>query len=280
MVVALEAMSIFNYNRATNEFKMSYLMFEQAAHHSTAHPLCAMSMLCDYKNQYFKQGKARGQAKGPGLGAQGAQEEVVDIDHSLKHLLLTGHKDGKILIWRLQSYIGVLDDCQVDVTAMSLCQEGVAFATITGLVYFWDSYLLKCHRRIDINQLPFKILSNFIVSMDFNQRRLLILTMNGDVVELQLGAGGGSSDGAVKANRVNSVVRLTCRQQRTFQDLHQSRFHVYSDFALMWMGPKPSVWTSTIRDSFISSMSARKVTTTPRRPSSGLNSDTNGTKPP
>ena len=25
-------------------------------------------------------------------------------------MLLTGHKDGKILIWRLQSYIGVLDE--------------------------------------------------------------------------------------------------------------------------------------------------------------------------
>ena len=102
------------------------------------------------------------------MGAQGMQEEVVDIDHSLKHLLLTGHKDGKILIWRLQSYIGVLDDYKVEVTAMSQCQEGIAFATITGQVYFWDNYLLKCHRTVDINQMPFKILSNFIVSMDFN----------------------------------------------------------------------------------------------------------------
>ena len=46
--------------------------------------------------------------------------------------------------------------------------------------------------------------------------------MNGDVVELQLGAGGGSSDGAVKANRVNSVVRLTCRQQRELNEIRTS----------------------------------------------------------
>lgn len=34
---------------------------------------------------------------------------------------------------------------------MSPCYEGLAFATISGLIFIWDSYLLKCHRKVDIN---------------------------------------------------------------------------------------------------------------------------------
>lgn len=47
-------------------------------------------------------------------------------------------------------------------------------------------YLLKCSKIIDINLLPFKILSEHIVSIDFNKRKLLVLTMNGDVIEAKL----------------------------------------------------------------------------------------------
>lgn len=40
--------------------------------------------------------------------------------------------DGKVLIWRLAHFIGVLDDYGCEVTAMSPCFEGLAFATIKG----------------------------------------------------------------------------------------------------------------------------------------------------
>ena len=35
------------------------------------------------------------------MGAQEDENAVSDTDHSLKHLVLTGMHDGKILIWRL-----------------------------------------------------------------------------------------------------------------------------------------------------------------------------------
>ena len=101
VVMALECLAIFNFQRKANEFKMTYLMREQAADHCTSLPLCAMSILADYKNQFFKQGNVREKIKGPQIGGQGPDEDIVDVDHSLKHLILTGHKDGKILIWRL-----------------------------------------------------------------------------------------------------------------------------------------------------------------------------------
>ena len=40
-------------------------------------------------------------------------EAELDADHALKHLIITGHQDGKILIWTLQKFIVVLDDYKV-----------------------------------------------------------------------------------------------------------------------------------------------------------------------
>jgi len=125
----------------------------------------------------------------------------LDKDHALKHLILTGHKDGQVLIWRLSQYIGVIDDYKCEVTAMSFCFEGVAFATIDGKIYIWDIYLLKNNKIIDINLLPFKILSEHIVSLDFNKRKLIILTMNGDVIETKLNE--QTANQTIKAQRIN-----------------------------------------------------------------------------
>lgn len=75
---------------------------------------------------------------------------------------------------------------------MSKCFEGLAIATQNGKIFIWDDCLLKCGKIIDINTLPFKILSSFIVNLDYNQKRLLVLTMNGDVIEIALGDAGAS----------------------------------------------------------------------------------------
>ena len=49
-----------------------------------------------------------------------------------RHIYLTGHQDGKVLLWRSDQYIGVLADYRDEVTAMSRCFEGVAIATMRG----------------------------------------------------------------------------------------------------------------------------------------------------
>jgi len=147
------------------------------------------------------------------------QVEVADTDQSLKHLILTGHKDGKVLVWRLQNYIAVLEDYGCEVTCMSKCFEGIAIATIQGRIFIWDVGLLAEQRVIDINDLPFKVLSSFIVSMDYDQRRMLVLTMNGDVIELSLNEVGSGE--AVKAQRVQSVVRITCQSMKALTILTQ-----------------------------------------------------------
>lgn len=62
--------------------------------------MCAISILTDYKNQYFN--LQRGGSLN--LGKQLLEEDDaanLDAGHQMKHLIITGHTDGKVLIWNL-----------------------------------------------------------------------------------------------------------------------------------------------------------------------------------
>lgn len=128
---------------------------------------------------------------------------MLDNDHTLKHLVLTGHEDGKVCVWSLQKFIVLLDDFKAPVTAMNKCFEGVAFGTATGQIHFWDEFLYEPTKIIDITRgMPFKTLSPLIVSIDYNQQRIMAATKNGDLIEINL-------KGDIQAHRINTLVRLT-----------------------------------------------------------------------
>ena len=74
-----------------------------------------------------------------------------------------------------------------------------------GIIYIWDNYLLKCMKTIELSALPFKILSYNIVNLDANQKRLLVLTVAGDVLELGLSE---YSYNKVKAKRLNAITKI------------------------------------------------------------------------
>ena len=76
-----------------------------------------------------------------------------------RHIFLTGHKDGKVLLWRSDQYIGVLADYKDEVVVMAQCFEGIAIATMRGFIHIWDVYLSKCMKSIDLSSFPFKMLS-------------------------------------------------------------------------------------------------------------------------
>ena len=101
---------------------------------------------------------------------------------------------------------------------MSKCFEGIAFATIAGHVHIWDQYLYKCMKTIDINQMPFKVLSSYICNVDHNQRKILITTMNGDVIEANLN--DAVAQKTVKAIRINTVVRIAARSNKALTILN------------------------------------------------------------
>ena len=146
------------------DFSLHYISLEEAKHDTIALPVCGLSIVADHKNQFYKQTGEFGEKK---------------------HIILTGHKDGSVLIWKLFQYIGVLErykDCEI--ACITKCFEGIAIGTNKGHIYIWDNYLLRCTKTIELSSLPFKILSYTIVSIDSNQKRLLVLTVAGDVIEI------------------------------------------------------------------------------------------------
>ena len=80
----------------------------------------------------------------------------------------------------------MLHDYKDEITAISKCYEGIAIGTVRGYIYIWDNYLLRCTKTIELSSLPFKVLSLSIVNLDFNQKKLLVCSIAGDVIEITL----------------------------------------------------------------------------------------------
>lgn len=152
-------------------------------------PMCAIALIVDSNNSFY-----------PAMDCNGK-----------RHMILTGHKDGKVLIWRSDSYLGVLTDFEEEVSTMNKCLEGLVFCTWSGRLHFWDIHLTGPTRTIEIQQLPFKLLNYNISSCDFNQNRLLICTMAGDAIEITMVERDGQLQ--VKAKRVNQITKITGQQK-------------------------------------------------------------------
>lgn len=114
-----------------------------------------------------------------------------------------------MLLWRFDSLIAVLIDYQDEITCMSKCFEGIAICTWAGKVHIWDSHLSRCTNTIELVNLPFKTLSFNIASADYNQKRLLVLTIAGDVIELGLSESGGPNAHRVKAKKITAISQIS-----------------------------------------------------------------------
>ena len=116
-------------------------------------------------------------------------------------------------MWRSDAYIGVLTDYQNEITSMSKCFEGIMICTWRGNLYIWDTQLTCSVKTIKLSALPFKVLSFNIMSVDFNQKRLLVLTLAGDAIEISLTERCGVNSNKVKAKRINSITKITGQQK-------------------------------------------------------------------
>lgn len=162
MVISLDEIVLFEISKGS--FNVHYMSFEEAKADKPGLPICGFAVVADHKNQYYRK-------EGGDFGEK-------------KHIILTGHKDGSVLIWKLFQYVGVLDKYNDEITSISKCFDGVAISTMKGYIYIWDSYLIKCTKTIELSALPFKILSYNIVNVDANQKRILVLTLAGDAIEI------------------------------------------------------------------------------------------------
>ena len=92
---------------------------------------------------------------------------------------------------------------------MAKVYEGVAFANVKGHIQIWDIFLQNIIQKIDINMLPMRITSSYIVSIDSNKKQMLLCTMGGDVIEIILQ--NDQELQTIKANRINKIVLLPGR---------------------------------------------------------------------
>jgi phage replication-related protein YjqB (UPF0714/DUF867 family) len=60
-------------------------------------------------------------------------------------------------------------------------------------------------KTIELSALPFKILSYNIVNIDANQKRILVLTIAGDAIEIGLSE---YSFNKIKAKRMNAITKI------------------------------------------------------------------------
>ena len=81
-------------------------------------PICGLSILADHENRFFS-----------------SLDEEVSCQ---RHIFLTGHKNGRVLMWRSDDYVGLLVDYKDEVTCMSQCFEGIVFCTWRGNMHIWD----------------------------------------------------------------------------------------------------------------------------------------------
>lgn len=88
---------------------------------------------------------------------------------------------------------------------MTKCFEGIAIGTKNGKIYIWDNFLIKCAKTIEMSALSFKILSFNIVNIDANQKRILVVTLAGDAIEISLSE---YSYNKVKAKKITSITKI------------------------------------------------------------------------
>jgi hypothetical protein len=115
-------------------------------------------------------------------------------------------------MWRSDSYIGMLMDYKDEITCMSKCFEGIAICTWPGTIHFWDIHLTREAKTIHLQNLPFKMLSFHICSIDYNQKRILVLTITGDAFEIGLTELGSSAANKIKAKKIDVICKIQGKQ--------------------------------------------------------------------
>jgi hypothetical protein len=90
-IVVLSLKEICVFVPKENTFVQSLLPLEQCTDEVELYePMCGLAIIADSENAYHAALDVEGGGK--------------------RHIILTGHKDGKVMMWRSDAYLGVLHD--------------------------------------------------------------------------------------------------------------------------------------------------------------------------
>ena len=57
-------------------------------------------------------------------------DKLNKAEKGMRHIFVTGHKDGRVLLWRSDHYLDVLENYEEEISALTKCLEGIAIGTI------------------------------------------------------------------------------------------------------------------------------------------------------
>lgn len=120
-----------------------------------------------------------------------ASKPLVKTDpQSVALSLLSGHQDGKVIVWRIQAddvhFEQVVKEYKYPVVQIEFVSTGVGIATDDAIINIWDVSMQTCTRSFDLSQLPFKLQSLKIKNMIWAKDKLLVTTFSGDFIQLNM----------------------------------------------------------------------------------------------
>lgn len=78
-------------------------------------------------------------------------------------VLLTGHRDGKVLVWNMQqdgiAFEKVLSDYKHEIIEIVQLESGIGIATEDSFIHLWDLDLKNALKYIDLSNMPLKLYS-------------------------------------------------------------------------------------------------------------------------
>lgn len=111
---------------------------------------------------------------------------AVDYPHSVMLLVVTGHVDGKVVLWQDLKLSAVLATYQGEIVDMCLIRTFIAVATSQGVIELWNLAFDKCIRKIDLRALSFKLLSNNVKNLVVTPNSFYFNTYGGDFIKVKL----------------------------------------------------------------------------------------------
>lgn len=107
-------------------------------------------------------------------------------DHSDKVILVTGHKDGKIVRWEELVPGKILVKSSSAVVDLAIIKNFSVVATEEGIIELYSIDFKKKFRKLDIKNFAYKLISNSIKNLVVTGSSIYFNTYGGDFIKLKL----------------------------------------------------------------------------------------------
>lgn len=115
---------------------------------------------------------------------------MISDEESRNLMLLTGHKDGKVLVWDYIedefSCVKVLSDYKHEIIEIIYLKNEIGIATEDSFIHLWDLSLKEPLKYIDLSNMPLKLYSLKLKNIVSAEDKIFFNTYEGDMIKLDL----------------------------------------------------------------------------------------------